>query len=550
MGESAGFSGGGGGWDYDPKMWDSTGGAGMDYDAAVEQNRLLLQQPMDVGGTVPGATLSTPGASPVGGDVLAGNAAPVAEPSALSKFHTGAMNQLTGAATMENVGKLLQSGVVANLGSIIAGPESTVGRIAGLMGRVQGTQAMNEAEKKLAAQELAGGTGFTGGPDGGKSRGLSGLDVLGLSPEQVTGLYERSTKMREAEREFPLKATKTYADAIQSLQSGDLASAQAAAHRLETQMKSDPARQTIASLTELNKLYKAIAETASTEATTKKTVLETGLTETYGGAEREAKLATERAEPGLKRAQAERAWGEVAKADEEIRQLRYGLPSGVANQQVQMAIDKQLPFGASTVDGNLVITNHRTGAYQSVPLGTTVPEGRVTQLGWSMAASTFLNQAKLDLAAKYPQDIQKAQDEYSKLLYTLGKEGVTADVQGSSIRGALNDSNKLKFDRSMDIYREGEKRGWSLETMTRAVQEELGVKGQQPGQPFTGKPATSTAPAQPAAQAVKIGGLDIPTVGGQLKKSDLRKTLSANGITDLKAQDDWISKHFKPQAGK
>ena len=494
---------------YDPEMWNvgNPGSTGVwetpGYPGAVERNRLLLQQqnqPMGLGGTMPGSV----GTAATSGDLLA--QPPAATPptgifSGISSWMDRPLGENKGAAL--GISKALADFGVA----VSQDPNNPIfGNLTKLASSLIGGVQQSELRKKLATQQgIGGGQDPTQGP-GASQFGISDFEALGLTSEQVTGLYDTALKTREAEREYPLKATKTYADAIQSLQAGDLASATAAATRLETEMKSDPARQTVASLTELNKLYKAIAETAGTRATTRETEaktrgkeLETGLTETFGAAEREAKLATERAEPGLKRAQTVKAWTEQYKTEEEIRQSIYGLSPTVEQQRTRMEINKQVPFGATTVDGNLVITNHRTGSYQSYPLGTRTPESRVTQLGWSMAASTFLNQAKADLAAKYPQNIQKAQDEYSAILFTLGKEGVTADVQGSAIRGALNDSNKLKFDRSMDIYRDGEKRGWSLETMTRAVQDELGIKGQQAGQPFAGESA-----APPLARRIPV----------------------------------------------
>ena len=492
MGESANF-GGGGGWDYDPKMWDSTGGAGMDYgNAAVEQNRLLLQQPMDVGGTVPGATLSTPGASPVGGDVLAGNAAPVAEPSALSKFHTGAMNQLTGAATMENVGKLLQSGVVANLGSIIAGPESTVGRIAGAIGGVQQTQRLNEARRKMIADQLGGGQGFQQGPAG-STIGLSGLDVLGLTSEQVTGLYDTALKTREAEREHPLKVMKAVGDLYRDVTTGNLSQAQiphvaAQTEVLAAQAKFLPTKQQLEVDKQLQEIRKSVAETAET--------WEKAKTEPYKRAETEQRTINLGFEPNLKVAQTMETWASSSLKHAEANFKSWQVDPERHREDMEKA--RAMPWEIHSNPKGYTMFSKVTGGKEDVVVDASTPPTVVNELGLMMTTSTMMPFVKSDFDAKLPPGTKNAREEWANFLAAMSKEP-TPEGKDRLVRGQLSPGNMNKYNQILDLYKAGIQNNVptaALDNMARAtiLNTPLVVpKLEQPGQPFTDKPAAPAA---------------------------------------------------------
>jgi hypothetical protein len=428
--------------------------------------------------------------------------------------------------------------LVAQLGAQVwnqGGANPMGGAIGGVIAQAIQGQQMDAALKKKISEQISGGGGFQQSPTG-KSVVSGDLDLLGLSPAQVSELYGTAMKTREAERKYPLDVMGAVGTLYSHVTSGNLSVAQipriqAEAEKLTAEARNLPYKEQREAYKTLFEINKAIAETANLEA---RTATERGIsTKAIASIEAERALTATR--------QAERT-----KTDEEIRQLRYGLPTEVMNQKNAMEIAKQMPYDAVTnAEGGVDILNKRTGTLTSARLGTVAPQARVTQLGWSMAASTFINQAKLDIAAKYPGDIQKQQNAFSALLFTLGKEGVTSDVQGAAIRGALSDTNKLKFDASMDIYRDGEGK-YSLETMNLMVQDKIGRMGKAPVVPT---PPVVGAPVP--TKMVDISGIKVPVdTKGNIKKSQLRQALEAAGVKGEVAQDKWISDNFKSTGKK
>jgi hypothetical protein len=255
-----------------------------------------------------------------------------------------------------------------------------------------------------------------------------------------------------------------------------------------------------------------LAEIDSKLAGTEKTRAET-VTERGRPAEISARTEKTREETAGLPGERRRVAAEAGKTEEQTRQLRYGLPVGVMNQQMYMKLNEQLPYNFSHDGKSLYVGNQRTGAVNVIPNGTATPDAKVTQLAWSMVSSSFLEQAKADLMAKHPGETQKAREEYEQLLFVLSKEGMTTDAQASAVRGALTPANRVKFNRAMDVYRDGEQKGWSLETMERVVQDELGQK-----------PAAKAAPAAPSAAPAPgkpVASTAAPTksVAGQSPKA-------------------------------
>jgi len=428
-----------------------------------------------------------------------------AEPGGFAAFHEDAMKQLKGAFTAEGVGKFLQSGVLAKMAvPFLGGKETIGGQVAGLIGGVQGTQAMNEAEKKLAAQELAGGTGFQEGPAGGKSRGLSGLDVLGLSPEQVTGLYERATKLREAERQFPLTATKAYADAYHSYQSGDLAGVTAATKRFELDMESAPESIKMAMTGKYLNLMKAKSELQTAELSREKLGVEIlgekdrqDLTRRFGAEKAGAEIERIKAETGqAKEAVAKSEWGRSdvgmnKMAQYSIMEKRQGqpfhyIPAGdqvIIYDPVSRKIIDKIAIGVSPD----IAARAGTKDVETL-LKTFNPAASVT-------GSRYLQIAEKDIVGRL--GVEKGAAEIARMRQMFGQSIISGQADPWIIAGYLSPENRKKFEGDFDALRATLAIGGGPSTQQPATAQPAPVA--KPGEAFTGQPAANQPAAKPGA---------------------------------------------------
>ena len=133
------------------------------------------------------------------------------------------------------------------------------------------SQKMNEALRKMIAGQLSGKGG--GSFNEGQPVGLTGAEVAGLTPDQISGLYGIGLKVRESELKRPMDAMTAVSDAYLKVMSGAAKPAEMEVH-LATAQK---ARQEIAGyevktlidqLTKIQALNKADAEIAEIKAKT------------------------------------------------------------------------------------------------------------------------------------------------------------------------------------------------------------------------------------------------------------------------------------------
>lgn len=150
------------------------------------------------------------------------------------------------------------------------------------------SQKMNAALRKMVSEQLSGGgKSFNEG----QPVGLSGAEVVGLTPEQISGLYGIGLKVRESELKRPMDAITTISDAYLKVMSGEAKPAEMEAHlanaaEARQKIADAPAKNFLDQLTKIQALNKADAEIAEIKAKTteipitgKKTVAETKKTE-------------------------------------------------------------------------------------------------------------------------------------------------------------------------------------------------------------------------------------------------------------------------------
>ncbi|MDI6785071.1 MAG: hypothetical protein QMD92_00020 [bacterium] len=117
-------------------------------------------------------------------------------------------------------------------------PTETVGsQLGGIASKAFESQRLNEALRKMIASQLSGGGSFSEG----QQVGLSGADVAGLTPEQISGLYGTGLQLRAAERKAPLEALAVISEAYSKIMSGEAKPAEMEAHL----MTAEKARQAL-----------------------------------------------------------------------------------------------------------------------------------------------------------------------------------------------------------------------------------------------------------------------------------------------------------------
>lgn len=431
-------------------------------------------------------------------------------------------------------------GVMKNLAPILAqlGAATSAGAQNPIMAGVGGVvssalqgQQMNERLKKMVNEAVAGKEGFPGSPVSEISAG-SGLETLGLNPEQITGLYKTGMELREKERAFPLAVTQTLSSAYNAIASGDLASANAAAKNLEVQLAGMPENIRMAQTGKLIDIYKKIAEMSSTEATAAKTRAETpGI-----APQAEATLAKTRAETVKTGAETGKTLWETGPG----AQTRAERLKGVAPLE-------QTPFTTTVGQDIIVTTDTRTGkvSVKERPKASTA-EMKATPLNYSlgMTGSTFYNELRNDIAAGLgmkPTD-KAAADEFQSFLFTLGQ--MPPDQQPYAIRGKLSIANQQKFDQVLGIYMTGAVNGVQPEDLNTMVKAKLGQKveavvpppvvpppGKKVVNPKTGAWETPPATPTPTTKGTMLAPKNIIDAFTSQKKPAGIYPVTVNGVT-------------------
>jgi len=258
----------------------------LDYGGGQSLENVLLKK-LQAGGAQPagGEVPTIPGvaAQPTLDTGTAGVGVPA--PSFMDKIMKGLVDYgvplaQMGTALMRPVGPGAkgQETVGSQMGSAITGALES--------------QKMNEALRKMIAGQLSGKGG--GSFNEGQPVGLTGAEVAGLTPDQISGLYGIGLKVRESELKRPMDAISTISDAYLKIMSGEAKPAEMEAHLATAQkayqeIAAAPAKNMIELMTKIQAMEKAGAEideikaktgaipteTAKKEAETKKTAAET-----------------------------------------------------------------------------------------------------------------------------------------------------------------------------------------------------------------------------------------------------------------------------------
>lgn len=175
--------------------------------------------------------------------------------------------------------------------TVTGAPTETAGsQVGSALTSMLGTMKLNEAMKKMIAQQLGGGSSFTEG----QPLGLSSAETVGLSPEQVSGLYGTGLGIREKELERPFKNMQALSESYLKIMTGEAKPAEIALHNAtaqktleeiaampakswqEWQAKEAATKKITAEIDEIKAKTEAIpTETARKKAETVKTAAET-----------------------------------------------------------------------------------------------------------------------------------------------------------------------------------------------------------------------------------------------------------------------------------
>lgn len=155
--------------------------------------------------------------------------APKPEPTGLEKFMTG----FTAAGPLlAQIGTSLMRG----RNTVTGAPVETEGSlIGGALTSALSSMKLNAAMKKMIASQLSGGGAEGSSFNEGQPVGLTSADVVGLSPEQISGLYSAGLGLREKELERPFKNMQALSDSYLKIMSGEAKPAEIALHNATAQ---------------------------------------------------------------------------------------------------------------------------------------------------------------------------------------------------------------------------------------------------------------------------------------------------------------------------
>ncbi len=168
------------------------------------------------------------------------------------------------APLMAQVGTTLMKG----RNTLTGAPTETAGsQVGGAIGSMLGTMKMNEAMKKLVAQQLGGGAGVGGGASftEGQPLGLSSAETVGLTPEQVKGLYSTGLELRASELKRPMDNLKALSESYLHIMTGEAKPAEMEAHLANAQkvyqeLASAPVKTIVELMTKVQGMEKVLAE--------------------------------------------------------------------------------------------------------------------------------------------------------------------------------------------------------------------------------------------------------------------------------------------------
>lgn len=497
---------------YDPELYNVGNPGSTGYEDLLKRQNAEVGADLAGGGTVPGATFDTTppaisamDATPVGGDLLA---TPPAQKTDWLKSFGETMAKPGVASTLMDVGAALT-----------ANPNNPyLSNVIKIGGGIMKSQALNEANRKMIQQGLAGdGQNPMQGPGGNATPALSGLDVLGLTPEQITNLYSTATSLREKERQHPLDVMKTQANAYQALQSGDLAGAEAAAKNYKLQIDQLPANQKAAALDTYYKLKKQITDIQLTEeqvGETKARAANLPLT----GKKIEQETTNLSFIPNKTVAETMEAWGNVSLKRDEANFNKW--KTDPMRHREAIALARAQPFGVHSNPTGYTVFSKVTGNKEDVVINATTPASTVNSLGLMMTTSTMMPFVEKDFIAKLPPGTKNAREQWANFIATMGKEA-TPEAKDVLIRGQLSPANMQIYNQTLDLYRSGIQNNVptaALDNMARA----------------TILNAPTVAPPSPGASGVPPPAKGMPYKLSPQQNSDLTAALKSRNAPPRK----------------
>lgn len=383
---------------------------------------------------------------------------------------TAALTAPVGQTGMEKFSsKMLEiSPMLASMGAGLMKGGPLEGVTQAIAGGVQGAAVGRERQKIL---DLLGGQGFQEGPE----RSYGGVSTLGLSPEQVSGLYDIAEKQRLTERDWPLKVMDTVGNLYQRVITGDYHAAQipyiqAQAENMKAQTKYLPYKQRMEFDEKIAEIESKLAGIAKTRAETKAIPTETAYKEA---------------------------------------QIKALPPSYAAEVQGKIAVARAEPYQPVVTDRGITVINKATGKPEiEIPISKSFTSSE-TNFAWTQTLGNFISKAKASIDAKFGVGSQEAKAEWDSLRYIMGKEDLTGNLHAAVLLDTLSPEDKVTFNRVMTLYREGEQYGIPPDQTQIRVNAMLGIKPEaaapkglkekQPGKAAPAAPAPAPRAAREAA---------------------------------------------------
>jgi hypothetical protein len=389
--------------------------------------------------------------------------------------------------------------------TVTGAPTETVGsQIGGAMTSALGTLKMNEALKKMIAQQLSGEGGSVGGGGSfneGQPMGLTGAETVGLSPEQISGLYSAGINLRAAELKRPFENIKAISESYQHIMTGEAKPAEIALHNATAQ-------KTLAELANWD--VKSWQEWQAREAATKKITAEIE--------EIKAKTETEKGKPAAAVEEIKKTVAETKLKTAEEKKVMAGLDV----DQVQALEAAKTAGGAvkiSDAGDRLIVTDPKTGREKfSFPIGakpesaakTKAEELPMKKFAMQRIAPLVVRQLETEMAAM-PGGKQKV--DLQNLISSL--RGYTGEIDPGVLLAKSSPELQDKFNKLMDIYVKTP--GLSETEFGGIVQSILGVKG---------APATPEKPTEKRSMFEKFKEIIEPTPTSPDTNAQITKQLT------------------------
>lgn len=414
----------------------------FDYGGGGLEDVLMKKMLPEQAGTIPQPGIVS------GGDVTSTVAAPASMTDKIMKGlkDYGPLISQLGTALMRPVGPGAkgQETVGSQLGSSITSALES--------------QKLNEALRKMVSGQLSGGGG--GGFKEGQSVGLEGADVVGLTPDQISGIYGVGLKVRESELNRPIEAISKISDAYLKVMSGQAKPAEmeqhlAAAQKAYQEVAAAPAKNLVELLSKIQGMEKAQAEIQEIQTRISKAPTEKAKTE----------AETEKTKAETKKTKLE--------SDPDFIELKRRLEVKHGPlQEIRRGNVVSLTNPASGKE----VASYDIGATPETPSKAAATELPLKKFAMQRIAPLVVKSLEAEMSA-LPQGEQKV--DLQNLLSSL--RGYTGEIDPGVLLARASPELQGKFNRLMDIYIKTP--GISESEFGNIVQAVLGTKSAEGGKP-------------------------------------------------------------------